>query len=121
MEPNLSAYLQNQIKQAQQLEGQIEQIASQKYQLDLRVKELDKTIKELTGVSENTKVFKNVGPILYEVDSKKKLLDELSEQKELSEIRIKTLEKQQASLEEKYKELEEVLKKKYEEARKGAK
>lgn len=121
MEPNLSAYLQNQIKQAQQLEGQIDQIASQKYQLDLRIKELEKTLKELEGISDGTKIFKNVGPILYEVESRKKLIDELSEQKELSEIRVRTLEKQQSSLEEKYKELEEILKKKYDEARKGAK
>ncbi|OWP56302.1 MAG: prefoldin subunit beta [Thermoplasmatales archaeon B_DKE] len=121
MEPNLSEYLQNQIKQAQQLEGQIEQVATQKYQLDVRIKELDKTIKELDSIKDGTKVFKNVGPVLYEVESRKKLIDELSEQKELSEIRIKTLEKQQASLEAKYKELEEILKKRYEEARKGQK
>lgn len=113
MEPNLSQYLQNQIKQAQQLEVQIEQAMSQKYQLDVRVKELEKTLKELESVDSSSPIYKNIGGILYKVDKKEKLVDELEEQKDLSQIRIKSLEKQQKSLEEKYKEVEEALKKNY--------
>ena len=109
MEPNLSAYLQNQIKQAQQLETQIEQVATQKYQLDLRIKEIDKTLKELQTIGAETPVYKSVGNILYRVEDKQKLVDDLSEQNELSEIRIKTLEKQQKALEDKYKELETLI------------
>ncbi|WP_393970698.1 prefoldin subunit beta [Oxyplasma meridianum] len=119
MEPNLSAYIQNQLKQAQQIETQIEQIANQRYQLDMRVKELDKTLGELGKISDDTSVFKSVGNILYKVEEKKKLIDELSEQKELSEIRLKTLEKQQKTLEEKYKELETAIRQKYEESGRG--
>lgn len=115
MEPNLSQYIQNQIKQAQQVETQMEQLANQKYQLDVRIKELDKTIKELQSIGEETPVYKTVGNILYKIEDKKKLMDELSEQKELSEIRIKTVEKQQKSLEDKYRELEASIQRKYEE------
>ena len=115
MEPNLSQYIQNQIRQAQQMESQIEQVANQKYQLDVRIKELDKTIKELEAVTGETPVYKSVGNILYQVPDKKKLLEDLSEQKELSEIRIKTLEKQQKTLEDKYKELEAGIQQRYEE------
>lgn len=115
MEPNLSQYIQNQIKQAQQVETQMEQLANQKYQLDVRIKELDKTIKELQSIGEETPVYKTVGNILYKIEDKKKLMDELSEQKELSEIRIKTVEKQQKSLEDKYRELEASIQQKYEE------
>lgn len=113
MEPNLSQYIQNQIRQAQQMEGQMEQLANQKYQLDVRIKELDKTIKELQSVGTDTPVYKSVGNVLYKIEDKGKLLEELSEQKELSEIRTKTLEKQQKSLEEKYKELEASIQQKY--------
>lgn len=120
MDQNISNYIQNQIRQAQQLESQIEQVASQRYQLDTRVKEIEKTLKELEEVKEGTPVYKSVGSILYKVDNKKKIVDELSEQKELSEIRVKTLDKQQKNLEAKYKELEETIKQKYEETRKGA-
>ncbi len=120
MDQNLSNYIQNQIRQAQQLESQIEQVASQRYQLDARIKELEKTLKELEGVSENTPVYKSVGSVLYKVENKKKIVDDLSEQKELSEIRVKTLEKQQKNLEEKYKEIETSIKQKYQESGKGA-
>lgn len=115
MEPNLSQYIQNQLKQAQQLETQIEQVATQKYQLDLRIKEIDKTLKELQSIGTDTPVYKSVGNILYKVEDKQKLLDDLSEQKELSEIRIKTLEKQQKALEDKYKELETLIQQRYQE------
>ena len=91
MEPNLSQYIQNQIRQAQQLEAQIEQVANQKYQLDVRIKELEKTLKELEAIKAETPVYKSIGNVLYQVEDKKKLVDDLSEQKELSEIRIKTL------------------------------
>ncbi|EQB72365.1 MAG: prefoldin subunit beta [Thermoplasmatales archaeon A-plasma] len=115
MEPNLSQYIQNQLKQAQQLETQIEQVATQKYQLDLRIKEIDKTLKELQTIGAETPVYKSVGNILYRVEDKQKLVDDLSEQKELSEIRIKTLEKQQKTLEDKYKELETLIQQRYQE------
>ena len=115
MEPNLSQYIQNQLKQAQQLETQIEQVATQKYQLDLRIKEIDKTLKELQSIGTDTPVYKSVGNILYRVEDKQKLVDDLSEQKELSEIRIKTLEKQQKAMEDKYKELETLIQQRYQE------
>ncbi|MHB8361146.1 MAG: prefoldin subunit beta [Thermoplasmataceae archaeon] len=119
MDSNISNYLQNQLKQAQQLELQIEQIETQRYQIDMRIKELEKTLQELEKISEGTMIYKSVGPVLYSVEDKKKLVDELAEQKELSEIRIKTLEKQHKSFEEKYKEIEELIKKTYEQGRKG--
>lgn len=114
---NASNYIQNRLRQAQQLEIQLEQVLNQKYQLDLRVKELDRTLKELQGVSDGAPVFRAVGPILYKVEDRKKLVDELEEQKELSSLRVKTLENNQKTLEEKYKEIEASLKKTYDESK----
>ncbi len=119
VEPNLNAYLQNQIKQAQDLEAQIEQIANQRYQLDMKVKELDKTLKELNNAKDDAPIYKNVGPILYKIDDRAKLVSDLEEQKELGQMRLKTLENQQKTLEAKYKELEETIQRKYEESTKG--
>ena len=116
VEPNLNAYLQNQIKQAQDMQTQIEQIASQRYQLDMKVKELEKTLKELNGIGKDVPVYKNVGPVIYKIDDKEKLVSDLDEQRELSQMRLKTLENQQKSLEEKYKELEQAIQKRYEES-----
>jgi prefoldin beta subunit len=116
VEPNLNAYLQNQIKQAQDMQAQIEQVASQRYQIDMKVKELEKTLKELSAVGADVPVYKNVGPVIYRVDDKEKLVADLEEQKELSQMRLKTLENQQKSLEEKYKDLEQAIQKRYEES-----
>ncbi len=116
VEPNLNAYLQNQIKQAQDMQAQIEQVASQRYQIDMKVKELEKTLKELSAVGTDVPVYKNVGPVIYRVDDKEKLVADLEEQKELSQMRLKTLENQQKSLEEKYKDLEQAIQKRYEES-----
>ena len=116
VEPNLNAYLQNQIKQAQDMQAQIEQVASQRYQIDMKVKELEKTLKELSAVGTDVPVYKNVGPVIYKVDDKEKLVADLEEQKELSQMRLKTLENQQKSLEEKYKDLEQAIQKRYEES-----
>ncbi|HLH85533.1 MAG TPA: prefoldin subunit beta [Thermoplasmataceae archaeon] len=115
MEPNLSNYMQNQIRQAQQLEAQLEQLAAQRYQIEARVKEIEKTLKELESVNQETPVYKSVGNIIYRVEDRKKLIDDLSEQKELSEIRLKTLDRQQKALEDKYKELEASIQQRYEE------
>ncbi|EQB74250.1 MAG: hypothetical protein AMDU4_FER2C00018G0014 [Ferroplasma sp. Type II] len=116
VEPNLNAYLQNQIKQAQDMQAQIEQVASQRYQIDMKVKELEKTLKELSAVGTDVPVYKNVGPVIYRIDDKEKLVADLEEQKELSQMRLKTLENQQKSLEEKYKDLEQAIQKRYEES-----
>ncbi len=118
MEGGISNYLQNQIKQAQQIENQLEQIGSQKYQLEVRIKELSRTLEELDKIADGSPIYRSVGPVLYKVDDPKKLKEELSEQKELSEIRINTLGKQQKSLEEKYKDIEEVIKKAYGDSKK---
>ena len=114
---NPSNMIQNKIKQAQQLELQIEQLMNQKYQLDTRVKELERTLKELESVKPESAVYKAVGPILYKVEDRKKLVDELEEQKELSSVRIKTIEKNQKTLEDKYRELEASLKKTYQDTK----
>ena len=121
VEPNISAYLQNHLRQAQELEENIEKLATQRYQLDLSLKEMQKTLDELNKLDESTPIYRTVGSILYRVQDKKKLVDELDEQIELAKIRISTLEKQQKSLEEKYKELQNAIRDRYnQENKKGA-
>ncbi len=121
VEPNISAYLQNQLRQAQELEENIEKLATQRYQLDLSLKEMQKTLDELNKLDDNTPIYRTVGSILYRVQDKKKLVDEFDEQIELTKIRLSTLEKQQKSLEEKYKELQTAIRDRYnQENKKGA-
>lgn len=118
MENNISNSVQNQLRQMQQFEVQLEDTASQKYQLEMKSREIDKTLEELEGLGDSPALYKIVGNILYKVENKSKLVDDLKEQKELSQIRIKTLERQQKTLEEKLNELDQSMKKSYEEMKK---
>ncbi|MCL4332928.1 MAG: prefoldin subunit beta [Thermoplasmataceae archaeon] len=119
MEQNPSTYIQNQLRQAQQIELQLEQTSAQKYQLDMKIKEIERSLKEIEEIKDDTPIFKSVGMIVYQVNDRKKLKDELEEQKELSQIRTKTLEKQQKMLEEKYKEIEQAIRQNYDGMKKG--
>lgn len=110
--------LQNQLRQIQQFEVQLEETAAQKYQLEVKIREVEKTIKEMESLKDDSPLYKMVGNIMYKVDDRNKLLEELKEQKELSQIRIKTLERQQKTLEDKLTELDQSMKKSYEEMRK---
>ncbi len=70
-------------------------------------------------MSSESPLYKAVGMIVYQVSDRAKLKSELEEQKELSEIRTKTLDKQQKVLEDKYKEIEQSLRQSYSSLKKG--
>ncbi len=110
---NLTPYLQEKLKQAQNIQQQLENVIAQKYQLDLKSREIAKTLEELSKIDSNSRVFKLVGTILVSVNDIEKLKKELEEEKETIDVRIKTLEKQQKLLEDKYKEIQAEFAKAY--------
>ncbi len=110
---NLTPYLQEKLKQAQNVQQQLESVITQKYQLDLKSREITKTLEELSKIDKDSKVFRLVGTILVSVNDVEKLKKELEEEKETLDIRIKTLEKQQKLLEDKYKEIQAEFAKAY--------
>ena len=106
---NISPQLQNQIAQFQQLQQQLQAVSTQKIQMDAQVKEIQRTIEELDKASGD--VYKNVGSLLIKIDDKEAHKAELEDGKETYEIRIKSLERQEKSLREKYEEMQESLNK----------
>jgi len=101
--------VQNQIAQFQQLTQQIQMVTSQKIQLEAQVRELDKTIQELEKTASESVVYKNVGSLLIQVKDKPGLLTELKEQKETTDVRVKTLERQDKHLRERHSSLQEQI------------
>jgi prefoldin beta subunit len=101
--------VQNQIAQFQQLTQQIQMVTSQKIQLEAQVRELDKTIQELEKTASESVVYKNVGSLLIQVKDKPGLLAELKEQKETTDVRVKTLERQDKHLRERHSSLQEQI------------
>lgn len=106
---NVSPQLQNQISQFNQLQQQLQQVASQKLQMNAQVKEIERTIAELDKSTGD--VYKNVGSLLVKVDDKAAVKAELEDSKETLEVRIKSVERQETGLREKYNSLQETINK----------
>ncbi len=107
MAVSLSPYLKEKLEQAQRLQGELEAILNQRYQLEVTLKETEKSLQELDKIPEDAPVYKSVGSLLVRVKSKEEVKNELEENKEMIELRLKTVLKQQELLEKKLKEIQE--------------
>ncbi|MFA5141541.1 MAG: prefoldin subunit beta [Candidatus Woesearchaeota archaeon] len=107
MTKDASKETQEKIAQLQKLEQAIQNSALQMQQFNGQLVELDSALKEIDATD---KAYKIVGNIMVAAE-KKDLKEELSKKKEMVELRIKTLEKQEERFNEKAKSLqEEVMK-----------
>lgn len=101
------AELQEQVNKIQLLEQNVQAIAAQKQQVQTQVFEIDSALKELENSTDSFKIIANI----MVKTSKEQLTKELTEKKELFDLRIQTLEKQEKDMKEKMKEIQtEVMK-----------
>ncbi len=105
----LSPQLQNQIAQYQQLQQQLQVLASQRLQLEAKLKEVEGTLEELGKAAPDTQIYKSIGMLLVRQDDRESLKKELEEHQETLSIRVKSLQKQEKSLTEKYEDLGEKI------------
>ncbi len=91
------------IRQLQALENNLQQLLSQKQQFQGQLFEIVSAIEELETTTESYKIL---GGILLKKDPAE-LKKELDEKKELFEIRIQSIEKQERSTKEQAKELQQ--------------
>lgn len=89
--------------QLQTYQQQMQMILSQREALGIELRDINNALDELKNTDEN-KVFKVYGNIIIK-KSKEKIEKELSERKEIIEIRLKALEKQEQSLKKKFDEI----------------
>ncbi|HYU06677.1 MAG TPA: prefoldin subunit beta [Thermoplasmata archaeon] len=101
----ISPQLQNQIAQYQNLQQQLQVLGSQRVQLEAKLREIESTLEELGKVSAETPVYKSIGMLLVRQDDRDSLKKELEEHKETLTIRVKSLQKQEKSLSERYNDL----------------
>ena len=106
-------WLQEQIGKLQQSQQSLQSIMAQKQQVEMDSAEADKALEELKKAGDDYQVFKHAGSILIK-STKKKLIEELEEKKELSKTQITVLSKQEerikSSLQEQEKKIQEMLK-----------
>ncbi len=98
-------WLQEQLMKLQQSQQNLQSIMQQKQQVEMERIETEKSIDELIKASDEDIVYKHAGSILIK-STKKELLEELEEKKELSKTRSTVLEKQESRLKETLKEQE---------------
>ncbi len=97
---------QEKIQQLQILEQNLSNISVQKQQFQNQLFEIDNAFKELKNTKQS---FKIVGNIMVET-SKSDLEKDLGDRREVSELRVQTLERQEKELQEQAKKLQkEVL------------
>ena len=96
------------ISQLQLFEQSLQNLLIQKQQFQLQLAEIDSALKELETTDKTYKIVGNIMVLAKKEDLKK----DLNEKKEVIELRIKSMEKQEIQIKEKTSKLqEEVLKK----------
>ena len=99
----VSKDLEEKIARLQMLEQNIQAFASQRQNFQLQASEIDNALKELEQTKE--KPFKVVGHLMIASDIND-LKKDLISKKEVIELRVKSLEKQETKLREKAEELQ---------------
>jgi len=104
---DVSKEAEQKINQLQLLEQSLQNLSMQKQQFQLQQVEIESALKELESVKEAYKIVGNIMVLSKQGDLKK----DLNSKKEIVEIRVKNLEKQENQLREKASKLQnEVLK-----------
>ncbi len=102
--------VQERLMRLQQLQQTLQSVLTQKQQVELELLEVDQALGELEKASEGSVIYKSVGSLLIKSE-KPKVTDELKEKKELSNMRVSVLGKQEERLKTQIKELNDRLQK----------
>jgi prefoldin beta subunit len=107
----ISPKLQNQIAQFQQVQQQLQSVLSQKFRMEAQLRETQMTIDELNKAAEDVAIYRNVGSLLIKASDKTSVLKDVEDDKETLEIRVKTLDRQEKALRDKYNTMQDQLSK----------
>jgi prefoldin beta subunit len=100
--------VQERIARLQQLQSMLQSLVLQRQRVDIELSETERALKTLEKVLSGSRIFKSVGSILVEMP-KEEVVRDLTERKELLEVRSKALEKQESKARERLASLQEAL------------
>jgi prefoldin beta subunit len=83
-------------------------IVAQKQQIELEISDVDKALEELGKLSEDAQVYKSVGAVFVRKD-RASVVQDLTERKELLNVRMSVLSKQEERTREKLKEIQQQI------------
>lgn len=95
--------------QFQQLQQQIQMLSAQKFQLEAQQRDTERSINELSKTSQDVPIYKSIGSLLIRIEKRDELEAELKDKKESLDIRLKTFDKQEKHLIERYQALQQEL------------
>jgi len=103
--------VQEQLIRFQQIQQTLQAVVAQRQQVEMELMGVEKALEELEKADDNTIVYKSVGSLLIKAD-RRKLIDELKDQKELLNARLTILNKQETRARAQLKEAREKLQEK---------
>jgi prefoldin beta subunit len=104
----LPPQVQQRLLRLQQLQQTLQAVLTQKQQLELELTEVEQALSELGNLTENAVIYKSIGSLLVK-SKKSKVTTELNERKELFNMRISVLGKQEERLRTQVKDLQTKL------------
>ncbi len=102
--------IQTKLAEAQQLQQQLQRIITQKQQLQLKENETERALEELGKLSVESPVYKNVGEnILIKVEDQNELIEELKDELESTQVRVKAIARQEDKLRKNFQNIQKEL------------
>lgn len=114
--PELPPQIQEQLVRLQQLQQTLEVVTAQKQQLEIELAESSRALSELEKVDDKTVIYKSIGGLMLRTE-RKKVMEELTERKELLNTRITVLGRQEKRTRDNLKELQGRLQERLESTR----
>ena len=102
---NIPPKVQNQINMLQQLQQQLQTVVSQKNQYELAAQEARRALEEINDAPTDAAIYMTIGTIVVE-KPREQIIEKLNEKTENFEIRIKSIERQEKTLQEKFEKLQ---------------
>jgi len=103
--PRLPPQVQQRLLRLQQLQQTLQAVLTQKQQLELELTETEQALSELEKVTDDAVIYKSIGSLLVKSE-KAKVTTELNERKDLLNMRIGVLGKQEERLRSQVKDLQ---------------
>jgi prefoldin beta subunit len=104
----LPPQVQQRLLRLQQLQQTLQGVLTQKQQLELQLTDVEQALSELEKLADSAVIYKSIGSLLVKSE-KAKVTTELNERKELLNMRINVLGKQEERLRTQVKGLQEKL------------
>ena len=101
----LPPQVQQRLLRLQQLQQTLQAVLAQKQQLELELTETEQALSELEKVADDAVIYKSIGSLLVRSE-KAKVTTELNERKDLLNMRISVLGKQEERLRSQVKDLQ---------------